>query len=341
MKHKILILRVNNVGQTQELIVVEQATKRTAKAALRYQKQTENINKKIHAVGVIAKSVDDQLTRISNVDNREFETLTNVIDGQVNLSKQAVDLDKQWARMVDHQRAELDQLKDVNESLKAAHQNKLSAITALHDLADENHEQYVAELTTIEEQLERINAQITAFNTKEYMAQITILVSALNAQLAKEKQAHMEQAEKINERMVELRTATKAMLISAGHYTKIMQTIDAKVKYIAERVDLLDVNVSHINAVSDNITEADIMTLFSTFDKPQETPEDDTVETHGEPDEIESDEQHDVDLPEEDPVSHDDDKDDAPSESDIAPRSAKQHGDETKSKSTKWKFWTK
>lgn len=334
------------MGQTQELIAVEQATKRTAKAALRYQKQTENINKKIHAVGVIAKSVDDQLTRISNVDNREFETLTNVIDGQVNLSKQAVDLDKQWARMVEHQRAELEQLKDVNEGLKAAHQNKLSTITVLHDLADENHARYVAELTTIEEQLASINAKITAFDTKEYMSQITILVSALNAQLVKEKQAHMEQAEKINERMVELRTATKAMLISAGHYTKIMQTIDAKVKYIAERVDLLDANVSHVSPVFDNITEADIMTLFSTFDKPQETPADDTVavddtvETHGEPDEIESDEQPDVDLPEEDPVSHDDDKDDAPSESDIEPRREK-HGDETKSKATKWKFWTK
>lgn len=329
--------------QVQELTVVEQASKRTAKAALRYQKQTENINKKIHAVGVITKSVEDRLTRISNVDDREFETLTSVIDGQVDLSKRAVDLDKQWKTMVEHQRAELSQLRDMNTTLKDAYQNRVSAITSLHDLADENHKKYIEDLTVAETQLKNINDQISAFNTNEYMSQVTILVSALSTQLAKEKQAHMEQAEKINTRMTALRKATKALLVASGHYTKVMQTIDAKVNYIAKRVDLLDEKVASVSPVFDDITESDIVELFSTLSEATEPEEDETIDAVDESvTDTESNDAHDEqpDTQEEDRVSPDSDDDDTPNEPDVTSRRAK-HGAEKETKSSKWKFWAK
>lgn len=328
--------------QVHELAVVEQASKRTAKAALRYQKQTENINKKIHAVGVITKSVDERLSLISNVDDREFETLTGVIDGQIDLSKQATTLDKQWKDMMAHQLAELEQLREINTSLQTAHQDKVLAITSLHALADKNHDQYIAELTAAEEQLEGINKQISAFDTKEYMAQITILVTAVNDQLAKEKQAHTEQAEKINVRMTELRTTTKALLASVGHYTNVMQTIDAKIKYISDRVELLDDKVSHVGPVVDGITESDIAALFSTINISEPSIQQDDANAETSNDDVSA-EQTDVsknDGLNEVPVGDDDVKRDEPTDS-LTPRRAK-HGIEDESKvSSKWKFWTK
>lgn len=339
LTRKIQILRVNNVEQIQEVAIVEEASKRTARAALRHQKQTENMNKKIHAIGVIAKSVDERLERIANVDEREFDVLTKVIDGQVDLSKQAVELDTQWKTITDRQRIELQQLRDINDILRTAHQNKVSAINALYELADNNHVAYMEQQTSTEEQLKLINEKISAFDTKEYMSQITILVRELNNQFDKEKQAHKEQSEKNKARIAEVHTATKAMLVATGHYTKVMQTIDANVKHVVERIDLLDDKVSAVGPAFDNITESEIMELFKTFDDSEETQTEDTVE----PIEAVSEGQDNADVPEEpkeDPVRHDEEKDDAPSETGLEARRTK-HRAEDKPKPSKWKFWAK
>ena len=238
------------MGHAQELKAIEQASQRTAKAALRYQHRTEQVNRKIRAVGVITKSVNDRLTMIANVDEREFETLSAVIDGQVELSQQATILDTQWHEMMELQRNELEQLQHINASLKTAHQNKVKSIEALNEAAEENHLSYMNTLASAEEQLATLGVQIGTLNTSELISQIDEKVESLRIHLEDERKAQGELEAQLNTRMNELRNVSKMLLASVGHYTNVIQTVEAKVNYLVNIVDVLDEKVSRLTPVS-------------------------------------------------------------------------------------------
>lgn len=325
----------------QELAAIEQASRRTAKAALRYQNQTDGVNKKIQAVGVITKSVDDRLTLISNVDEREFETLTGVIDGQVDLSKQATALSKQWQQMMAHQIAELDQLQRVNATLKTEYQNKVAAIEDLHQLAEKNHNEYMATLDATNADIDEMNVKIGLIDTREHISQITILVNALNTKLDQEKQEQRDLEAQMSSRMSDLRKVSRLLLASAGHYTNVLQTVNTKVKHMVELVDVLDEKVSQLTPASNSMTESDIIDMFSSLSQPDsndddvivDTPNVDTDDNEGITDEA---------IPElinTDEEDHDDTDEQTLEVSTVPPRSKR--STEKEDSKSKWKFWTK
>lgn len=348
------------MGHVKELKAIEQASQRTAKAALRYQNRTEHVNRKIGAVGVITKSVNDQLTTIANIDEREFETLSAVIDGQVELSQQATTLDTQWHEMMELQRNELEQLQRINASLKTAHQNKVGAIEALNESAEENHLSYMNTLASAEEKLASIGVQIGTLDTRELISQIDENVESLHVHLEDERKEQEEFEAQLNTRMNELRNVSKMLLASVGHYTNVIQTVEAKVNYLENIVDVLDEKVSRLTPLSDGMSESDIIEMFSALSQPiEETAEEpieepieedvvedeitDTDDTTKDVAETENKASEDVaeteDKATEDKASDDKASDDKEIVSEVPPRSSR-HTSRSE-KTPKWKFWAK
>ena len=347
------------MGHVQELKAIEQASQRTAKAALRYQNRTEHVNRMISAVGVITKSVNDRLTMIANVDTREFETLSAVIDGQVELSQQATTLGTQWHEMMELQRNELEQLQRINASLKTAHQNKVGAIEALNEAAEENHLSYMDTLASAEEQLASLGVQIGTLNTSELISQIDEMVESLHISLEDERKAQGEFEAQLNTRMNDLRNVSKMLLASVGHYTNVIQTVEAKVNYLENIVDVLDEKVSRLTPLSGGMSEADIIDMFSALSHPiEETAEepieepieedvvedeitdtDDTTKDVAETEDKTSDDNETEDKASDDKETEDKASDDKEIVSVVPPRSNR-HRSKTK-KTSKWKFWAK
>lgn len=263
MKHKIKILRVSNVEHVQKLTALDKSSKSTAKAALRYQKQTANVDKKIHAIGIIAKSIDTQLQTIASVDEREFATLTDVIDGQIVLTKQAKELDEQWNGMIQRQIDELNALSDIHTSLQSFHQSKVESINGLHHLAEENHTAYIHELTTVKQKVNNIANQISTLNTKEDITHIEQHVKGLQERLETESTLQHDYMEKMEKRMSDLRTVAQVLLTSSGHYTNVIQTLSTKIAQLTNMVDVVDEKVSNVSPVLDQVTESDLVQLFS------------------------------------------------------------------------------
>lgn len=318
------------MGHAQELKAIEQASQRTAKAALRYQNRTEQVNRKIRAVGVITKSVNDRLTMIANVDEREFETLSAVIDGQVGISKQATTLGAQWREMMDLQHNELEQLQRINATLKTAHQNKVEAIEALNEAAEKNHLSYMNTLTSAEEQLASISAQIGALDAGELISQITEMVESLHVHLEGERKEQGEFEAQLNTRMNGLRNVSKMLLASVGHYTNVIQTVEAKVNYLVNLVDILDEKSSRLTPLSDGMSEADIIDMFSALSQPIEETAEEPIEDDAVEEEI-----TDTDDTTED-VAETVDKE---IDSAVPPRSDRSTS--KTEKTSKWKFWAK
>ena len=348
------------MGYVQELKVIEQASQRTAKAVLGYQNRTEQINRKVNAVGVITKSINDRLTTIANVDEREFETLSAVIDGQVNLSKQAAALDTQWHEMIELQRSELEQLQRINASLKTPHQNKVEAIEALRDAADENHLSYMGTLTSAEEQLASISAQISTLDTSELISQIDERVESLRTHLEGERKEQEELEAQLNTRMNALRSVSKMLLASVGNYTNVIQTVEAKVNYLVNLIEVLDEKVSRLTPLSDGMSESDIIDMFSALSHSIEDSVEDLVEDIEDIEDIEE-PVEDIEDTEEDTVEEeitdteedtvtDDTTKDAGETVDkasddkeivsVVPPRSNRHTPKTK-KTPKWKFWAK
>ena len=353
------------MGHVQELKAIEQASQRTAKAVLGYQNRTEQVNRKIKAVGVITKSVNDRLTTIANVDEREFEALSAVIDGQVNLSKQATALDTQWHEMIELQRSELEQLQRINASLKTPHQNKVEAIEALHGAAEEKHLSYMGTLTSVEEQLASISVQISTLDTSELISQIAEAVESLRTHLEDERKEQEELEAQLNTRMNALRSVSKMLLASVGNYTNVIQTVEAKVNYLASLIEVLDEKVSRLTPLSDGMSESDIIDMFSALSHSIEDPVEEPVEDIEEPIEDIEDTEEDVveediedvveDAVEEDTVEEEiKDTDDTTKDVDetvdkasddkeivsVVPPRSNRHTPKTK-KTPKWKFWAK
>lgn len=323
------------MGHAQELKAIEQASQRTAKAALRYQNRTEQVNRKIRAVGVITKSVNDRLTMIANVDEREFETLSEVIDGQVGLSKQATTLGTQWHEMMELQRNELEQLQRINASLETAHQGKVEAIEALNEAAEENHLSYMGTLTSAEEQLASISAQIGTLDASELISQIAEMVGSLHIHLEDERKEQGEFEAQLNTRMNELRNVSKMLLASVGHYTNVIQTAEAKVNYLVNLIEVLDEKVSRLTPLSDGMSESDIIDMFSALSHPIE----ETAEEPIEEDVVEDDITDADDTTKDVSETADKASDDKEIVSVVPPRSDRRTS--KTEKTSKWKFWAK
>ena len=280
--------------------------------------------------------------------------------------------------MIELQRSELEQLQRINASLKTPHQNKVEAIEALRDAADENHLSYMGTLTSAEEQLASISAQISTLDTSELISQIDEKVESLRTHLEDERKEQEELEAQLNTRMNELRSVSKMLLASVGNYTNVIQTVEAKVNYLVNLIEVLDEKVSRLTPLSDGMSESDIIDMFSALSHSIEEPAEEPIEDIEEPVEDIEDTEEDVveeditdtkedvvedtveedvveDTVEEDVVEEeltdtddttkdvdetvDKTSDDNEIVSDVPPRS-KRHTSKTE-KTSKWKFWAK
>lgn len=345
MTHKIKISRVNNV--VNEITAIEHASKQTAKAALHYKNKTNQINQKIHAIGVITKNVSKQMNTIADVDAREFDILAAIIDNQVELSKQAKNLDGKWDSLVDAQNQELTELQAINNQLRQSYEDMVITVKNLYQRANENHDAYVTTLSEAETHLFNLHQQIVTFNDREHIAQIIILISALNEQLDNEKQAYATQTEKIQQQMANLNTVARTLSTSVNHYSNIIKTVHAKVNYMVEVVDAIDSKVTDLSLKMDTLTQSDILNMFNTFESNTNESEsvDNPSDTLHETGTLEDNDGNTPDVPEETNTSNDNDralegpknKNDHTELEAFPPRASHNK----KKEASKWKFWSK
>lgn len=253
---------VNNMTETHDLVIMEEAVKHSAKAALRHQKQTAQVNQKVTAIGMITNDVHTRLQAISNIDEREFEQLTDVIEGQITLSRQAKDLDTQWRVMVSGQSSELERLNTIRASLETHNTTTIQSIETLNTMSQQSHIDHTADIESMTKQITQIDNQLKTLDTTEDLSNIKEVLALTKEQIEKEYAEQATHQAAIEEKMTDLRIVSSILLKSTGHYTSVIQTVTAKVDQIVSIVDVLNKKVSQLSPGIDGVSQDEILKLF-------------------------------------------------------------------------------